>query len=497
VVVERVTAEGRPDYTIRLDGRLKFIVEAKAPSESLDNRNHIMQVKSYAYSTEDVAIAVLTNFARIKVYDATQKPDEVHPELGLIFDISVEEYGSKIDLLWSLSKASVKAASLERLLPKDPQSKQRRIPVDRAFLEDMIEWRTELAKDLFKRNRTIHSRKLADVVQRVLDRIVFIRMAEDREILPQRGLFEIVQEWKARGGKKPIQPLLNELFRRINDDLNGEVFKPHDCEREEYWFGSEILASIIEGLYVPQSPYRFDKIGVEVLGRMYERYLGTTIRLTDHRVKVEDKHAALKSHGVYYTPPYVVKYIVKKTVGEAIEGRSPSEIDGIAIIDPACGSGSFLTVAFQEVVDYHQRWYESHPSDAKRGTLFPNLIRDGDLSRVSIERKSEILRNCLYGVDVDPQAVEITMMSLYIGVLEGERTLPSNKSLLPRMKDNIRVGDSLSAPEGAGARQRKLDFDEPDPSPYVDWRAYFPEIFAGDRPGFDVVLGNPPYVTDH
>ena len=495
VVVEKVTAEGRPDYSFRLDGHPKFIVEAKAPSESLDNVAHIMQVKSYAYSSENVTVAVLTNFARIKVYDASQRPDERHPELGLIFDVGFEAYGGELDRLWSLSKSAVERGSLLTLLPTDPGSKQRRIPVDRAFLEDMIEWRTELAKDLYKRNHEISSRRLADVVQRILDRIVFIRMAEDRQILLQRGLFEIVQDWRARGGRRPIQPLLNELFRRINDDLNGEVFKPHECEQEDYWFSPEILAGIIEGLYVPRSPYRFDAIGVEVLGRMYQRYLGTTMRLTERRVKIEEKHAALKTHGVYYTPPYVVKYIVKQTVGKTVEGKSPSDIDGFAFLDPACGSGSFLTAAFQELVDYHVKWYENHPEDAKQGTLFPNLVRDGDLTRVSIERKSEILRNCIFGVDVDPQAVEITMMSLYIGVLEGERALPAHKSLLPRLKDNIRVGDSLSPPEGGGVRQRTLDTDEPEPSPYVDWPRYFPDIFSGDRPGFDVVLGNPPYVS--
>jgi hypothetical protein len=495
VVVEKVTSEGRPDYSFRLEGHPKFIVEAKAPSESLDNVAHIMQVKAYAYSSENVTVAVLTNFARIKVYDASQRPDERHPELGLIFDLGFEAYVSELDQLWALSKLAVEKGSLPALLPTDPQSKQRRIPVDRAFLEDMIDWRTALAKDLYKRNHEISSRRLADVVQRILDRIVFIRMAEDRQILPQRGLFEIVQEWKTRGGRRPIQPLLNELFGKINDDLNGEVFKPHDCEREEYWFSPEILAGIIEGLYIPRSPYRFDLIGVEVLGRMYERYLGTTIRLTDQRVKIEEKHAALKSHGVYYTPPYVVKYIVKQTVARSIDGKTPGEIDGLAILDPACGSGSFLTSAFKELVDYHVKWYENHPNDAKRGTLFPNLIRDGDLSRVSIERKSELLRNCIFGVDVDPQAVEITMMSLYIGVLEGERTLPANKSLLPRLKDNIRVGDSLSPPEGGRIRQRTLDTDEPEASPYTDWHRYFPDIFEGDRPGFDVVLGNPPYVS--
>lgn len=358
----------------------------------------------------------------------------------------------------------------------------------------MTTWRTALAKDLFKRNKDITARHLADVVQRVLDRVVFLRMAEDRAILPPRGLFEIVQEWRARGVHRPLMPHLNRLFTKVNDDLNGEVFKPHDCEREDYWFDAELLAKIIEGLYVPKSPYRFDAIGVELLGSMYERYLGKTIRLTEHQVRVEDKLAALKEHGVYYTPDYVVKHIVGQTIGKSIAGKSPAEILEIAVLDPACGSGSFLVAAFQALIDYHVGWYETHPEDAKRGTLFPNLIREGDLSRLSIERKGEILRNCVYGVDVDPQAVEITMMSLYIKTLEGERTLPENKSLLPSLRENVRLGDSLSPPCAKRVRQATLD-DEDEASPYVDWRGYFRDVFSGERPGFDVVIGNPPYVS--
>src|SRR5580658_7971632 len=140
VVVERVTSEGRPDYAFRIGDKTKFIVEAKAPSESLDNVSHIMQVKSYAYSSQ-VSIAVLTNFARLKVYDATQRPDERHPELGLIFEVNLDSYVREVDKLWSLSKTEVDGGALSKLLPKDPESKLRRIPVDAAFLEDMTEWR--------------------------------------------------------------------------------------------------------------------------------------------------------------------------------------------------------------------------------------------------------------------------------------------------------------------------------------------------------------------
>jgi hypothetical protein len=116
---------------------------------------------------------------------------------------------------------------------------------------------------------------------------------------------------------------LNDLFHRINEDFNGEIFKPHLSETIK--IDSDVLARIIERLYPPQSPYRFDVIGVELLGSIYERYLGKTIRPTAKTVRVEEKPEVRKAGGVYYTPKYLVDYIVKNTVGKVIEGKSPKQ----------------------------------------------------------------------------------------------------------------------------------------------------------------------------
>jgi hypothetical protein len=116
---------------------------------------------------------------------------------------------------------------------------------------------------------------------------------------------------------------LNDLFHRINEDFNGEIFKPQLSENIK--IDSDVLARIIERLYPPKSPYRFDVIGVELLGSIYERYLGKTIRPTAKTVRVEEKPEVRKAGGVYYTPKYIVDYIVKNTVGKVIEGKSPKQ----------------------------------------------------------------------------------------------------------------------------------------------------------------------------
>src|SRR5207244_4023819 len=192
----------------------------------------------------------------------------------------------------------------------------------------------------------------------------------DRRIIERYQLRAAAEEWRARGGKLDIFDWHRPLFEKINDDFNGEIFKPTEL-LERTRVDSEILARIIERLYPPESPYRFDVLGVELLGSIYERYLGKTIRVTAQQVRVEEK-------------PQV------------------------------------------------------HP-------LLPDVIKDANGEpRLSVVRKAGILRNNLFGVDIDPQAVEITMMSLYLKALEGEKSLlPPNQSLLPELKYNVLCGNSL------------------------------------------------------
>jgi hypothetical protein len=411
--------------------------------------------------------------------------------------------------------------------------------VDDVFLDEMTGWREDLARDIHKRNPDLTAKQLNEVVQRLLDRIVFIRIAEDRHVIEKRQLLEVVEEWETHGGKFHIFDWLNALFHKVNDDFNGEIFKPHLSE--DIQIDSEILARIIKRLYPPKSPYRFDVIGVELLGSIYERYLGNTIRLTPKQVKVEEKPEVRKAGGVYYTPKYIVDYIVKNTVGKVIEGKSPKQIEKIRILDPACGSGSFLIGAFQYLIDYHTQWYLEHPEQEVRHAhpsldFMREVHTDPDGSkRLSVYRKAKILRHNLFGVDIDPQAVEITMMSLYLKALEGEQSqLPPKQHILPELKYNIQCGNSLIGPDiydqgllfADEERDRINAFDwnflparnagfQPAPEDAAGTAALRPPLVktrrGGSRTaptsgngqisigqvmkdgGFDCVIGNPPY----
>jgi len=497
VIVERGESEttGRPDYNFRISGQTKFFVEAKAPSEPLDTTRHILQAKGYAWNTKQVSFVILTDFEEFRFYDASIKPDERKPDEGLLLKLRYAEYLDKADRLWEFSRERVAASSLDAMLPRDRRTQRLRIPVDTAFLDEMTGWREDLARNIYRNNPELTAKQLNEVVQRLLDRIVFIRIAEDRRIIEKMQLWEAAENWRARGGKFEIYDWLNALFEKINEDFNGEIFKPKDSDAIKA--DSEVLARIIERLYPPKSPYRFDVIGVELLGSIYERYLGKTIRPTAKQVRVEEKPEVRKAGGVYYTPKYIVDYIVKNTVGKIIEGMTPRQIEKVRILDPACGSGSFLIGAFQCLIDYHVRYLAEHPKEAHVHPLFPDLIRDENGEpRLSVIRKAKILRHNLFGVDIDPQAVEITMMSLYLKALEGEKSqLPPKQSLLPELKYNIICGNSLIGPDIYKHEQLGLFSDEErDRINAFDWNseeAGFGRIMKDG--GFNCVTGNPPY----
>lgn len=498
VLVEKGETKGRPDYSFRVNGEDTFFVEAKAVSKGTDKPDDIFQAKRYGWNTRKVNIAILTDFKTFKVFDASLKPTLNQPNVGLLFELKCAKFATAdFDKLWMFSRGEVIRDSLNKLMPKDAASKRLRIPVDTAFLEQMTFWREMLAKDIYKNNSEITVGMLNDVVQRLLDRLVFIRILEDRKIIESKTLRDIAENWR-EAKHRDIQMPLNALFRKLNEDFNGNIFKPHPCETTAY--SSGVVAEIIDDLYYPKSPYDFAVLGVDLLGVIYEKYLGKTIRLTEKRVKVEEKPEVRKAGGVYYTPKWVVNYIVDNTVGELIKNKKPEEIAKLRILDPACGSGSFLIGTLEKLFLHHLRYYSERPKEGKAGTLFPLLVieRDEDgnvMHRLSIETKSQILSNNIYGVDIDPQAVEITMMSLYIKILEGEKTLPHNKELLPSLSNNIRCGNSLIGFDFLEQKTLVKDLEKERANPF-EWRSKttgFGNII-GEKDGFDAIVGNPPYI---
>jgi len=361
-------------------------------------------------------------------------------------------------------------------------------------------WREELARHIAVRNPTLTNDEMNESVQRILDRVIFIRNLEDREI-EDNILYNLISD------KDDIYKKLLPVFSNLNTDYNGWLFKPHFSETLA--IDDKILRELIKKLYPPYSPFQFDIIEPELLGRIYERFLGSKIRLTDaHRAKVEEKPEVRHAGGVYYTPQYIVDTIVKETVGKKIDGLKPEEISTVKILDPACGSGSFLIGAYDYLMKYHTAFYLNNKTIKKYQDDFYETP-DGQI-KLSIKKKGEILQNNIFGVDIDREATEVAMMSLYLKLLDDgfdaeykkQSVLFMRGSILPDLIKNIRCGNSLITREQLFQNDM---FGDDTITPF-DWDAEgvydrtknewngrgFPDVMK--QGGFDCVIGNPPYI---
>ncbi|MBP8856440.1 MAG: N-6 DNA methylase [Anaerolineaceae bacterium] len=368
--------------------------------------------------------------------------------------------------------------------------------MDDAFLKDIEEWRTLLARNIALRNpQVLDERQLNYAVQMTIDRIIFLRICEDRQIEPENLLLDLTHT-------PGIYTRLVEVFQRADLKYNSGLFhfipekgqtSPVDSFTPGLAIDDKILKEIISSMYYP-CPYIFKEIPVEILGQVYEQFLGKVIRLTpSHQAKIEEKPEVRKAGGVYYTPRYIVDYIVQNTVGKLLEGKTPVEAAALKIVDPACGSGSFLLGAYQHLLDWHIDWYiHNDPEKWAKGKDPVIMPASGGGWALTTRKKKDILVNNIHGVDIDAQAVEVTKLSLLLKVLEGESGQLSLglERALPDLGRNIQCGNSLIG-EDYFAGQLVVDEEERRRVNPFEWRHAFPQVFA--QGGFNAVIGNPPY----
>jgi type I restriction-modification system DNA methylase subunit len=490
----------RPDYRFLIDGKTKFFVEAKKPSVKLTDLTPVFQAKSYGFSSK-VPIVILTDFEEFRPFRTLARPKYEKPLDGLIreFDLTYDRYVDQFNSLYeTFSHEAVVAGELEKRIPTE--KKEASTTVDKEFLKDLSNWQEELAKNIALRNSKLSVSEINEAVQRILDRIIFLRICEDRQIEESEILLSY-----ANSGDDIYRRLLKE-FTRLRAKYNGLIFNEHPLS-ERLSIDDQLLKEIIVNLYLPRSPYRFNVIPIEILGTIYEQYLGKVITLTPtHRVKVEVKPEVRKAGGVFYTPQFITSCIVKNTIGKLIEGKTPEQIAKLKFIDITCGSGSFCLEMFDYMIHYHIDYYSASPDKIKTVGSVPDAFQtseahlpDGQgLWHLSTRKKKEILLNNIYGVDIDPQAVEVTQMSLFLKLLEGESAETFGKQLsfelketiLPNLSDNIKCGNSLVGMDIKGLGNNLTLEEELRIRPF-DWETAFPEIMA--QGGFDAIVGNPPY----
>jgi len=526
-----------PDYCFRIGGTRKFFLEAKKPSVDIKGAVHpAYQLRRYAW-TAKLPLSMLTDFEEFAVYDCRVKPVKTDKaSAARILYTTYSDYAKRWDEIASIfSRDEVLKGSFDRYV-ESTKRKKGTAEVDAAFLKEIETWRDMLARNIALRNGKLTQRELNFAVQRTIDRIIFLRICEDRGVETYGRLMSLLNG-------DHIYERLCRLFTQADDRYNSGLFhfrkekdrpEPPDELTLSLAIDDKPLKDILRSLYYPDSPYEFSVFPADILGQVYEQFLGKVIRLTaGHYAKVEDKPEVKKAGGVYYTPTYIVDYIVKNTVGKLLgadgagfesrpkksgkEGKkstapTPKEVSKLRILDPACGSGSFLLGAYQYLLDWHRDWYANDGPDKWAKKRPPRVYQGhgGDWRLTTAERK-RILLNNIYGVDIDPQAVEVTKLSLLLKVLEGESAETIGKTLelfheraLPDLGNNIKCGNSLIGPDffGQGAaapgsrqgvatpcprdgRQMTM-FDEEERYRInaFDWHAEFPEIMCGDAEDF-------------
>jgi len=492
-----------PDYAFRIGGQPKFFVEAKKPSVNIKDDVHpAFQLRSYAWSGK-LPLSILTDFEEFAVYDCRPRPvksDKAANSRVMYF--TYDQYIEKWDQIAAIfSPEAIRRGSFDKYVQSN-KLKQGTAEVDDAFLADISSWRELLARNIALRNK-LKPRELNFAVQRIIDRIIFLRIAEDRGIEPYGRLRDAAKV-------TPVYAELCRLFQLADQKYNSGLFhfQPEKGrEGEDSWtLGLHIddkpLQTILKNLYYPDSPFQFDMIPADILGQVYEQFLGKVIRLTaGGQAKIEDKPEVKKAGGVFYTPTYIVDYIVAQTVGKLLEGRKPGpkgDASKLTILDPACGSGSFLLGAYQYLLDWHLTQYKQNPEQWAKGKT-PAIFDNGKGWRLTIDERKRILLNNIYGVDIDMQAVEVTKLSLLLKVLEGETEAVAQQKLLadrvlPDLDSNIKCGNSLIGPDFYDGQMSLglLDEEEMYRVNVFDWAAAFPRIVPWG--GFDAVIGNPPYI---
>lgn len=492
-----------PDYSFRVGTLSKYFGEAKKCGININaDPLPAYQLRRYGWSAK-VPLSILTDFEEFGVYDCSARPKPADKaSFGRLNYLRFDEYPDRWRELWDIFS---RQAVWEGAFDKYAASRRKRgtSEVDSEFLKEIEGWREALARNIALRNLFLSPDDLNSVVQRTIDRVIFLRMAEDRGSEPYGQLLKLCEQ------PDIYKRFIGKLCRSADEKYNSGLFHFQKEERIadapdfisiKLQVDDKVFKPILQSLYFEHgSPYHFGVLPVELLGTVYERFLGKVIRLTpDHRAKVEEKPEVRKAGGVYYTPAYIVDYIVKNTVGKLIEGKSPAqlakfrEMQPLRVLDMACGSGSFLLGAFKCLLDYSLKWYaENNPEKFKKEVY---KTSKGEW-RLSIAEKKRLLTTHIFGVDIDPQAVEVSKLSLLLKVMEGEtdETVGQSRMLfqeraLPNLANNIKCGNSLIASDFSMLPEDLVRVNA------FDWPAQFP--YAMKAGGFDAIIGNPPWGSE-
>ena len=482
VDVEEHTPAGFPDYTLKLEGVARFYVEAKPLEDDLYNQEYAKKAITYAYN-KGVTWAVLCNFTRVQVFNAEWETTDLTK--ARVLDVEMQDYAKARSDIVLLSREAVVKRRLEEVAQRYGGMRAR-LPVERSLYRQMRTWRAELFNVIARFRPELSLEQVDEVIERLFNRLIFIRNCEDRGV-EEPVLRGALHRWQERGRRSGLTEDVVSIFAQFDSTFDSDLFRPHLTEHLLKEAGTQledVLGEMVSGLYQPPrslAAYDFAVIDVDVLGAVYEQYLGHVAKVVKERAKaregqlelgleveriaVEEKRERRKEQGIYYTPKWVVDYIVRQTVGRYLEERAHHEILNMKILDPACGSGSFLIRAFDALLDYHAR------------------VKGKTTAQLDQYERLRILTANIYGVDLDQRAVGFACLNLLLRAV-------AKRELLPSLEKNVVRGNSLVS--GTEEELRSFFGNTWQEKASLDWEENFSEVISGG--GFDVVIGNPPYV---
>lgn len=487
VVVEEdgIHRSKKPDYSFKVGTEVLYFLETKKPSVNLTiDAAPAFQLRRYGWSG-NLKVSVLTNFTDLYIYDCSVRPRE-GDDIGvaMIAHYRFDEYVERFEEIYNmLSKEAVITGQFERHFG-NIQGALRREPFDQYFLDQIRTWRMMLGEDILHNNPEVDVETLNIFVQRVLNRTIFLRICEDR-------CFENYESLKAITTYQDLR----RMFAAADQKYDSGLFEL--LEEDRLTVSDSVIIDIFQSLYYPNNSYEFGVIDPYIIGQIYELFLDEALVIRENgRIETQEKPEVVDSQGAVNTPKNITDIIIEETLRPLYENKTPEEVARYRIADICCGSGNFLLSAFEYIVNYHIEYYRNHDREnaERRGDIYQQAGSTNYI--LSYEKKRSILKNNIFGVDIDPLAVEVSKFSLLLKALENSSLEEaeafhqrSNQRILPNLDENIKNGNSLV--NMAYARfDRSVYQNVPlmNKLKMFDWNTEF-----GNQK-FDAVIGNPPYI---
>lgn len=470
----------RPDYTL-VNGKVPLaFVDAKSLDVNIETSKDVaFQIRSYGWSI-GAPFSIVTNFEQLAIYDCSYMP-RINDEANYArrFYATADEYVEKFETLDTfLSRTNVLAGNVKFV-------QQKGNALDENFSKMLGVARIAFAKAIIEQNEIESVNVLSYYVQTIINRILFIRVCESRGLEVDGLLNKFAQGnfW---------EEFKNSSYGDFYDHYDGPMFKKIPS-LQSLQIDNSVFESFLANLYYP-SPYRFDVIPLKTLSDIYDLFLGYQLVVDGSSVTDELKAEFKKSNGAVTTPEALVNQVIECAIPfNTIANLTIEQIFDLKIIDIACGSGVFLVGAYDYLIKQIEKKLERNQDcDAE-------LYADLEYPVLNINGRRKLINNCIYGVDINPEAVEVSKMSLCLRLIDNyspedfDAVGLLGSQILKGIGANIRCGNTLVGTDieqhfpAIADNMRELQETNA-----FDWESSFPSVF--ENGGFDFVVGNPPYV---